>query len=81
MTLKLFSPSIVLFHNHPSGNLKPSEQDMLKKIRSAGEIDIKIPDHIIIGIEDHFSFADNGYKGALYTDSIKKPFINSLKQL
>ncbi|MBK7138325.1 MAG: DNA repair protein RadC [Bacteroidetes bacterium] len=61
--LKLFSPSIVLFHNHPSGNLKPSEQDikLTKKIRSAGEIlDIKILDHIIIGIEDYFSFADNG---------------------
>lgn len=61
--LRLFSPSIVLCHNHPSGNLKPSDQDikLTKKVRTAGEIlDIKILDHIIVGIEDYYSFADNG---------------------
>jgi DNA repair protein RadC len=55
--------SIMLAHNHPSGNLKPSHQDieLTKKIVSAGRLlDIKVLDHLIIGDNGYFSFADEG---------------------
>jgi DNA repair protein RadC len=52
---------IILCHNHPSGNTKPSEQDLklTKKIIDAGQLlDINVLDHLIIGEEKYFSFAD-----------------------
>ena len=55
--------SIILAHNHPSGNLKPSEEDIKiteKLIRAAGNLDIKILDHLIFGLEAYYSFADEG---------------------
>ncbi len=54
---------IILVHNHPSGNLKPSEPDirLTKKIKDAGfMLEIPILDHIIITNESYFSFADEG---------------------
>ena len=53
--------SMILVHNHPSGNKLPSAADMeiTKKIKSFGElIDITILDHIIIANDNYFSFAD-----------------------
>lgn len=55
--------SIVLVHNHPSGNIQPSESDkkITQKIREAGNImDISTVDHVIIGDTKYFSFADEG---------------------
>ncbi len=55
--------SIVLCHNHPSGNLKPSRADMeiTKKMNEAAAVmDIKVLDHIILAERDYFSFADEG---------------------
>jgi DNA repair protein RadC len=55
--------SIVLCHNHPSGNLKPSLADeaLTKKIKDAATyFDIKIIDHIIVSEEGYYSFADEG---------------------
>lgn len=54
---------IVLVHNHPSGNLKPSHEDMVltKRIADAGRIlDIMVTDHLIITDNGYYSFADNG---------------------
>ncbi len=54
---------IVLCHNHPSGNLKPSSQDLhlTKNISEAGKLlEILVFDHIIIGNKQYFSFADEG---------------------
>jgi DNA repair protein RadC len=54
---------LILSHNHPSGNLKPSESDILltKKIREAGKnLDIEVLDHIIIAADKYYSFADEG---------------------
>jgi len=54
---------LIVAHNHPSGNLKPSNPDKLitKKIKSAGElIDVLLYDHIIVGHDEYFSFADEG---------------------
>jgi len=55
--------SIILGHNHPSGNLQPSEADqkITKKIREAGTmLDVAVLDHLIIGDDRYFSFADEG---------------------
>jgi DNA repair protein RadC len=61
--LKANSCAIILSHNHPSGNLKPSRQDeeLTQKIKQAGQLlDIKLLDHVIITNEAYFSFADEG---------------------
>lgn len=55
--------SIILCHNHPSGNLKPSQADIdiTKKIVASGKmLDIQILDHIIISDSGYYSFADEG---------------------
>ncbi len=55
--------SIVLCHNHPSGNLQPSEADikLTKKLKEAGTaLDISIVDHLIFGNENYYSFSDEG---------------------
>ncbi len=61
--LELRATAMIVAHNHPSGNLKPSEPDirLTKKLREASDImDVKLLDHIIIGDGDYFSFADEG---------------------
>ncbi|MFQ3326009.1 MAG: DNA repair protein RadC [Salibacteraceae bacterium] len=55
--------AIILAHNHPSGNLKPSQADinLTKKMKESGNIlDIPVLDHIIIAENSYFSFADEG---------------------
>lgn len=55
--------SLVLCHNHPSGNLHPSKMDeeLTQKIKSAAKFfDIVVIDHIIVSEEGYFSFADEG---------------------
>ena len=64
VALKCLATSIILVHNHPSGNINPSEQDreFTKKVQSACKfLEIQLFDHIIITRYDYFSFADNGY--------------------
>lgn len=59
--LELLASSIILFHNHPSGNLKPSPADiqLTKKLKETGNImDVLVVDHIIVGEKNYFSFAD-----------------------
>lgn len=67
---KLFAPgfiqmaqSIILVHNHPSGVLRPSEQDKnltIRLLKQSNILEMKILDHIIITSEGYFSFADEG---------------------
>lgn len=55
--------SIIMTHNHPSGNLKPSQLDidLTKKIANAGKLlDINVLDHLIITNDGFYSFADEG---------------------
>ena len=55
--------SIILCHNHPSGNLKPSraDEELTQKIKEAARFfDIKVLDHLIVSEEGYFSFADQG---------------------
>lgn len=55
--------TLILAHNHPSGNLKPSEQDLkiTRKLKEGGKLlDIEIIEHLIITNEGYYSFADEG---------------------
>jgi DNA repair protein RadC len=61
--LEFHAVNVILCHNHPSGNLKPSKADeeLTYKIREAARFfDIKVIDHIIVSHEGYFSFADEG---------------------
>lgn len=61
--LKACASAIVLAHNHPSGNLKPSQADinLTKKIKEGGKLlDIDVLDHLIITTEGYYSFGDEG---------------------
>ena len=59
--LNQLASSIILVHNHPSGNIKPSEADkrLTKQLNEAGKLlDIAVLDHIIFTDNRYFSFAD-----------------------
>ncbi len=61
LALDCHASSIILCHNHPSGNINPSDSDiqLTKKLQQAGFLlDLPILDHIIIGEESYYSFAD-----------------------
>ena len=64
VALKAVATGVILGHNHPSGNLQPSRQDieLTGKIKQAAELmDIKVLDHLIISSEGNFlSIADEG---------------------
>ena len=63
VALKTLATGLILAHNHPSGNFKPSEADrqITSKIRQAAKLlDIELMDHIIISSEGYYSFADDG---------------------
>ena len=65
IALKTLTTSIILCHNHPSGSLTPSKQDIeltLKIKEAAKYLDIVVQDHIIVVFEagKYFSFADDG---------------------
>lgn len=60
------STRIILSHNHPSGNLDPSEADkrLTEKMIQGGKLlDIEIADHIIVAGNNYFSFRDEGLIG------------------
>jgi DNA repair protein RadC len=61
--LKSNCVSLILSHNHPSGNLKPSraDEELTSKMKQAGSfLDIQVVDHLIITSEKYLSFADEG---------------------
>jgi DNA repair protein RadC len=63
--LKAMASGIIIAHNHPSGNLKPSDADreLTSQIKQAGKLlDITLLDHLILGTEgDYASFANEGW--------------------
>jgi len=62
--IKNRSTSIILIHNHPSGEVKPSAGDIrnTKEIKETGEVvGIKLKDHIIISEDKYFSFLEENY--------------------
>lgn len=61
--LKTLACALVLSHNHPSGQLRPSTEDLAltRKLVEAGKfLDIQVFDHVILTREGFYSFADNG---------------------
>lgn len=63
LALDYQASSIILCHNHPSGNIKPSQADieLTRKLVESGDLlEIKVLDHIICGDEVYYSFADEG---------------------
>ncbi len=64
LALNCMATYVILAHNHPSGNLKPSKQDIqiTEKVKKALElIDIKLLDHIILTSKSHLSLFSDGY--------------------
>jgi DNA repair protein RadC len=60
--LEALASSIILVHNHPSGQLKPSAQDitLTNKLREAGKtLDIQVADHLIIAHSGYYSFVED----------------------
>jgi DNA repair protein RadC len=64
--LLMGATSIVVFHNHPTGNPEPSlcDKEITREIVGAGKLlQIRVLDHIILGKSDYYSFADCGLIG------------------
>jgi DNA repair protein RadC len=76
--LKILAKSVILSHNHPSGNASPSEPDrtITKKIREGFKyFDVSVLDHIIATKSGYYSFADEGELsgfGSEESDEIEK---------
>lgn len=63
VALKVAASSLILIHNHPSGNLQPSEADksITDRLKQAGELlEVNVLDHLIITAKSFYSFADFG---------------------
>ncbi len=63
MVIENKASAFIAVHNHPSGNLKPSDADvdLTKKMKEAGKIiDLPLLDHLIISERGYYSFADEG---------------------
>jgi DNA repair protein RadC len=61
--IECLASAIIIAHNHPSGNLKPSTEDinLTKKIKESAKLmDIILQDHLIIADQNYLSFADEG---------------------
>jgi DNA repair protein RadC len=61
--IESLASGIILVHNHPSGNITPSQadRDLTKKMKEGGKhLEIQVLDHMIIGGQKYFSFADEG---------------------
>jgi len=63
IALEHLASGIILAHNHPSGNLNPSQadKDLTQKLKAAGNsLDISVLDHLIFTDKKYYSFADQG---------------------
>jgi DNA repair protein RadC len=61
--LKANASSVILLHNHPSGNTQPSEADitLTRKMKECGKfLDLPVLDHLIVTTDGYYSFADEG---------------------
>lgn len=61
--LAQLASGLILCHNHPSGNLRPSQADIdiTDKIAAAGRtLDVRVLDHLIVSVNGYYSFADEG---------------------
>jgi DNA repair protein RadC len=63
LALEALASGVIVAHNHPSGNLKPSQSDidLTRKLKEAGRfLEVQLLDHLIIANRNYFSFADDG---------------------
>jgi DNA repair protein RadC len=63
VAVKSLARGVIIAHNHPSGNLRPSEEDknVTKKIKEGLKfLDVMLLDHLIITENSYYSFADEG---------------------
>jgi DNA repair protein RadC len=63
LAIKAKTSGFILVHNHPSGNLKPSQADIAvtEKIIAGGKfLDVTLWDHLIVTADSYYSFADEG---------------------
>lgn len=63
LTIKSNAAAVILCHNHPSGNLQPSQADVsiTKKVKEFAKLlDVAVLDHLIITTEGYYSFVDEG---------------------
>ena len=63
IALEHLAQSVILVHNHPSGSLRPSEQDLKltgRLVKVGRELDLPVLDHLIFTDVGYFSFADEG---------------------
>lgn len=63
VALQAASSAVVLAHNHPSGSLTPSEEDLkltLRLSQAGAVLGVHLLDHLIITKDEHFSFSDHG---------------------
>jgi hypothetical protein len=93
VALKCAAVGIIISHNHPSGNLTPSQPDinLTKKLKHAAEtMDIKVLDHIIVTHDSYYSFSDQGLLGIPaglelktnvrgYVSRVEKDLLNEVK--
>ena len=73
------APKVMLFHNHPSGDLQPSTADVMatQKFIIAGQLNqIEVLDHIIVSDNSYYSFAENGVM-----DITDKAYLKALREL
>ena len=63
MAVRNLAKGIIVMHNHPSGELKPSEEDIKtteRLVQSGNILEIPVYDHLIISEKNYFSFRENG---------------------
>lgn len=63
LALEKYATSVILAHNHPSGQLRPSQADIKlthQLVRAGDTLEIKVVDHLIIGAGGYYSLADQG---------------------
>lgn len=63
LALEELASGVIVAHNHPSGNLSASQQDidLTRKLKEGGKmLEIQLLDHIIVAGPRYHSFADNG---------------------
>ncbi len=80
--LKSLAVSMVVAHNHPSGNLKPSRADeqLTAKIKeSAAMMEVKLLDHVIVTRDSYYSFADEGLLGLDGLNNKEEQFVAAIE--
>ena len=80
--LKSLAVSMVIAHNHPSGNLKPSRADeqLTAKIKeSAAMMEVRLLDHVIVTRDSYYSFADDGLLGLDGLNNKEEQFVAAIE--